>query len=522
MKATRSLSILAAAALAAACATAGGGSGSASTRVKQADHAPLGSPSYPVSSLSDEFEISYIKDANNSLARGEEAQRSGNMDQARAEFGTAAANYAKFCDKFPSSDWALRVRYEAARLFLDARQYDKAAAQALLVHNHKDAQPVSKALGAKLMATAWLSSANAAMRAGKLEPVKFTLAEQRGGKPPEPRVPPGDWKKFIDAVDLYLANADADPEAKKPASERQGSPPAFYAQFAGEVSFGFDNMQDAQGRFDQLLKRWPQEAEFVAKAVPLYLQTFLILGDTAGHGAAVERLRVEMQAEAEKAPEDKKPIYAKVQTDLANAQSAKLFAAAQQLLEAGKNVEAAEAFEKLGLDPTSPDTPNALHNAAIAWDKAGQKDKGLALRQRIVKEYPDSKLAPVNQFQLAQRATEAKKYDDAVKLYQEFLERWPADRNRCAALQNIASALDNARKTREAAQASYSFATDPECAKGNPDTLAMALFRSGELFDRAKMRADARKSYAASAAVNGVTGVVAKSQADEARRRAKR
>jgi len=360
------------------------------------------------------------------------------------------------------------------------------------------------------------------MRAGKLEPVKFLLADQRGGKPPEPRVPPGEWKRFVDAADLYLQSADADPEGKKPAAERQTSPPAFYAQFAGEVVFGFDNMQDAQRRFNEVLTRWPDEAEFVAKAVPLYLQTFLVLGDTAGHDEVVDRLRTQVQASAEKAPEAQKAIYAKLLVDLANAHSAKLFGAAQKLLEEGKFAESAQAFENLAADPRGGDAPNALHNAAIAWDKAGQKDKAAAIRVRIVTEFGDSKIAPMNQFQLAQRATEQKKYDDAVKLYREFLERWPTDRNRCAALQNVASALDNGKKAAEAAQASFVFGTDAECAKGHPDVVAMALFRSGELYDRTKNRAKAKEAYQAAAAVNGVTNIVAKSQQDEAKRRAKR
>ena len=38
---------------------------------------------------------------------------------------------------------------------------------------------------------------------------------RRLGLPPEPRVPPNEWKRFIDAVDLYLPVADADPELKK-------------------------------------------------------------------------------------------------------------------------------------------------------------------------------------------------------------------------------------------------------------------------------------------------------------------
>ncbi|MFT3914488.1 MAG: tetratricopeptide repeat protein [Anaeromyxobacteraceae bacterium] len=513
--------LLAAAFLAAACATAGGaggGSGGAASRYKQADNVPP-----RANQLADEIESSYYGNGATTQARGDEAARSGNLDQARAEWNQAAGIYASFADKFPSSDWALKIRYDAAFLFFQSRQYESAATQFIKVYNDPNAQPVTKAMSGKMLAITWQAAANAAQKAGKIEPMRFTFSDQRAGKPPEPRVPPAEWKRFIDAVDLFLPVSDADPELKKPAAERQGSPPPYFAEVSGEVSFANDNMLDAQKRFAMVLDRWPEEAEYVQKASQLYLQTFLILGDTAGHEAAIQKLRgvVQGQLARKDVTEDHRKIYGKILQDLENANSAKLFGAAQKLLEEGKFAEAGQAFETLAADPKGGDAPNALHNAAIAYDKAGQKEKAVAIRQRILKEFPDSKTAPMNQIQLALRATEAKKYDEAVKYYQEFLQKWPGDRNRCVALQNIASTYDTAKKKADAAQAYLAFGTDGECAKLDPNTLAKVLFRSGALAEQVKDKAKAKQAFTACAALQGVTDVVAKSQQDEAKNRLK-
>ena len=45
------------------------------------------------------------------------ARESGNMDQAFAEWFTAAQNMADFADKFPSIEWRIPLRYNAAKFF---------------------------------------------------------------------------------------------------------------------------------------------------------------------------------------------------------------------------------------------------------------------------------------------------------------------------------------------------------------------------------------------------------------------
>lgn len=515
------LTALWAAACATACATAESGAnvgpGPAKREVVQADQPFIDGQRVPVSVLGDDVAVSSYRAASDHYLHAQEASRANNSDQARAECAAAASGYAKFADARPEHNWSLRMRYEAALLFLQARQFEPAASEALLVFNSKDATKTTQALAAKVAANAAYSAAQAAVKSSKLEPYKFLLAEERGGKPPEPRVPPAEWKNVQDASDRYLKVADTDPDTSPSLPAGRA-----FSEAAAEISFGFDDMADAQKRFEVILERFPQDTEYLLRAVSLYLETFLVLRDNAGHDAAAEKLRTRYQGLVQNATAEKKVAYQKVITYLRNADLATKFSDAQKLLDAGKFEEAALSFEKLAATPGGGDTVNALHNEAIAWDRAGHPEKALALREKIVKEYPDSRLAPMNELLVARRASETKRYDDSVKLYQEFLAKWPNDRNRCTALQNIASALDTAKKKAVAAEAYLSFGTDPDCAKGDANTRARALYRGGVLFQDAKLRLKAKEAFSAALQVEGVTDAQTKGWLRDAKKQVRK
>jgi len=256
--------------LATACATTGGAGGGASERYYQADTKLP--PQAQLERQLDDAERGKYHDASTYYQRGRQAADSGNMDQARAEYATAADMYAQFVEQFTQSEWRMPIRNLAAELYVQAGQYEKAAVQA------------------------WLNAANTKVKAGQLEGIKLANADQRRGEKLNPRVPPGEWKRFVEASDTYVANMAADPEASKPAAERRGIAPAQLALIAAEVEYAFDNMEDAQRRFDAILKTFPKDADVLADAVPLYLQTYLYLGDEVGYQAAVTRVRADVQA----------------------------------------------------------------------------------------------------------------------------------------------------------------------------------------------------------------------------------
>lgn len=518
---TVTIAALAGLALLSGCATAGrGGFAGPNSRYKQADFRMA-----EKSDFEDDAERGKYADAQIHLQRAREAKEAGNLDQARAEWGTGGAMLASFSDMFPKSDWRIALRYQGARYLYYAGRYSDAAGNSEAVALDPEASNVTKAMGWHLAAAAWQAEAVSEYKAGKLEAIKLPTAEQRKGQPLNPRIPPAPWKRFIEASDQYVKSADADPDLQKAVADRiVPAGPAQLALIAAEVEYAFDDMEDARGRFERIMKAWPADADVMENAVPLYLQTFLVLKDNAGYQNALQTTRATLAAETAKATDPaKKAALQKVQDRLASYQESADFDAARALLVDGKATDAAQAFEKIAeTNPASPDAGNALYNAAIAWTKAEQPDKAAAAAQRVLEKYPTSKTAPLAQLMLASLRSRSKDHVEAAKLYAEYLDKWPQGDNRCIALQNLGYELDEARKPVEAADRYLAFATDPKCSKEDPNTTAKALVRSGRLFLEAKQKAKAKEAWQAATKVDGVTDVVAKTQVEDAKKRLKR
>ncbi len=509
--------------LSAACATTGGAGGGPASRFHQADYRGLPE----LREVAEEGERAKISDARIHANRGMEANQSGNQDQARAEWGTAADMLASFAERFPSSGWRIVARYQAAKLYWWSQQPEKAALQCEKLLDDKEGNDVTKAAAAHLAAAAWQNLANVQTKIGKLEPIKLATAEQRRNEPLRPRSPPGAWKNYVEAADVYLEKANSDPELKKPAAERFVSTGAAQlALIAAEVEYGFDNMENARGRFSRIIRTWPAEPEVMDGAVNLYLQTFLVMKEREGYRQAlgsVKQIVAEAQAKAASSGDAaSNSVLAKVRDRLAVYEQGAKYDEATALLEQGRPVDAANAFDKVAIElKGTPDGANALFNAAIAWNKAGEPAKAIADLQAIVgtAEYAKSKVMPSATLMLAQAlSTKKDRHAEAAKLYAEFLERWPDSDNRCIPLQNLGYEYDVEGKKAEAANRYVAFATDAKCGKGDPNAAAKALVRAGKLYGDVRQKAKAREALEKAIAVQGVTDTVAKSQIEEAKR----
>jgi hypothetical protein len=418
------------------------------------------------------------------------------------------------------NEYQIPVLYTAAILYRQADKFDRAAQTAERVATDQYAADKTKALAYRLAAESWLNAANDKMKVSQLEPIRLPTVEQRAGKPLAPRVPPGEWKSFVDAVDKYLPLMATDPDLQRPAGQRQFSvPPAKLALIAAEVEYGFDNMEDAQRRFAAILEKWPSDGDTLVAAVPLYLQTFQVRGDQAGYQAALAKAKADVDAQAQKATDEKdKAAFAKVKEALARADAGSRFGTAQKLLDEGKAAEAAQAFEQLAAEGGG-DVAGALHNAALAWDKAGDGEKANGIRKRIVAEYPDAKVTPNNVLLMATYQSKKGDHLEAARLYESFAQKYADSPNRCLALQNWAAELDTAKKPNDAAERYLAFGKDEACQKADPNFAARALYRSGQLFTLGKKAARAKEAFTAAVAVPNVTDTVAKSQVEDARKR---
>lgn len=444
-------------------------------------------------------------------ARAHEAKgEAASGDGARAEWAQAAEGYAGLAPKEDASQLRIPLKQRAAELFLRAQRWEKAAELATSLGADAAATDATKAVAARLGATAALGAASAQVKAGQLEKLDLGLAGARKERP----VPAG-WKRVVDAADAYFAHAAADPDVKRPAAEKRPGPsPSELSLSGAEVLYAYGDLDGARKRFEGVLDRWPSDADALEQAIPLYLATFLARSDRDGHEAAVERLRKMVGDEAAKASGPRKDQLAKVLDGLARARAGARFGAAERLLADGKPADAAKAFEAVAAEPGVGDPVNALHNGAVAWDRANEPAKAAKLREQILKDHPGAAIAAEDALSLAAYRSRAGDHLGAGRLYEEFLGRWPDSANRCLAMRNAASELDTAGRSSEAAARYVAYGGDEACAKAAPDVAARALVRAGRLYE-----AQAKDAYTGATAVPGVTDPEAKGMVSEAKRR---
>jgi hypothetical protein len=485
--------------------------------------------------LADDVERQMLSDAGRHASFANSAREAGKADEAQAEDRAAADGYASFADRFPGSEWRLVARRSAAERFLLAGAPQRAAEEARKILADPQSDPASKAVGARLTAVAWQAVAVAETRAGKIEKLSLLTAAQRKDKPPRPRAPPEPWKRFIAAVDAYVPLAAQDPAQKLAAPDRKAAgalSAADLALIAAEVEYAHDNLEDARGRLDRVIAAWPSDAPVMENAVPLYLQTFLVLKDDHGYDTAVSRAKGLLDPEARRAreaasapgaTEDQKKaseILGRLGDQLAQQQQGAGFAQGERLLSAGKHAQAAEAFEKFAADNRdNPDAPNALYNAGIAWDKAKEPKKAAALRERLLKEYPDAKVAPQAMVAQASAFSRLGEHLAAQKLYSDYLTRWPQGEQRCLALYNRGVELGAAADDSEAAVAFVAFGTDDRCAKEDPKAAANMLYNAASIFQKAKRHDEAKSALKAMLALPLVNDAVVRSWIADAQRR---
>ena len=519
----------------------------------QADYPDPGSAEAAIdSSISaDATELALLKDVFAHIDRARIARLSNDIDGARAEDKTSADYLMGFVQKYKNHRLRVVFYKMAAERYLSAREWESAAGAAQNMVFDPKASALSKAVGARYALMGWQMLAVQDMKAGKIPPLKLVPSTARGGAAPKPRVPDLPWKMFVENADIYARNAASDPSSKLSAEEKKSAGGADLGQIqliAAQVEFGYDNIEDAQRRFGEVIAAHPARADILETAVPYYLDTFKILKNTQGLDAALARIEPALAAEAKKAAavaagpgateEQKKTSATLARLAIELREGAKggdynaaaaVLGKADGLAKEGKGEadgqykQAGALFEKFAAEnKTSPDAPNALFNAAIAFDKAKDPKKAVELRETLLATYPDAKVAQQTTVLLGGSLAVAREYAASAKYNQEYLTRWPEGPQRCVALQNLGVALQEMKKPAEAAQTYLKFAADPVCAGEDPNTTARLLYSAAKMQAEAKKTADVKKTLQALVGLGGVTDPVARSyQADAKERLAK-
>lgn len=471
-------------------------------------------------SLDDASEQGKLSDALVQTRVADAARDAGNADAARSGWRTAG-NGLLALGATPSR-WKLVYQAAGARLLQQAGDYDAAAAAAAKLIADPDADPASRAVGARTRAAVLNQLATAEIKAGRLEPLSNASAEKRKGKELQPRAPADVWKRLLEADDAYVGVHKADPE---PGAENA----AGAAYQAGLIEYSHDNMEAAARRLWAVVEAFPS-SRMLPDAIGLWLQTFLVRGDAAGHAAALDKAAAAVQAEGKRlgaapaTPEGRARAeqLARLGEQLAREKEGLGFASGSRLLSEGKGREAALALEAFAAEhPEHPDAPSALYNAAIGWTQAKERKKALAAREAVIARYASSRVAPKALLALAGDHYAAGDHAGAAKLYAQYLERWPGGDDRCLAALNLGAELDAARQTGDAAQRYLAFGTDAQCSKADPNTAAQVLYRAAAILNKGGKKADAQAALRALAGLGGVTDATARSYVEDARARVK-
>ena len=301
-----------------------------------------------------------------------------------------------------------------------------------------------------------------------------------------------------------------------------GLAPTIEVLVAARVAYATGRFDDARNRLATILDRWSNEPQAFQGAAPLWVETFIASKDWDGAAKAVERVKQIASTQGQGATDaEARGTYQKTVAETDRLASAVRYQQAKALLDQGNAEEAAHAFEALAQQGAG-DVAAALVGAAVAWDKAGNAQRALQLRQEIVDKHADSRLAPGAALQLAAAHSKQGDHVGAARVYALHAEKWPDDPNHCTALRNGAVELDLAKRGADAAQRYLAFGKDDRCVQASPDVAALALHRAGELFMKAKRRPDAREAFQTAAAIEGVKSPEAKQRVADAARQAKK
>ncbi|MBI5067851.1 MAG: outer membrane protein assembly factor BamD [Deltaproteobacteria bacterium] len=481
---------------------------------------PAGKPLPAPATIGDATEQAKLSDITVQTRLADTARDAGNADAARAGWKDAGTGLLAL--GATPSQWRLVYQAAGARLLQQAGDYEGAAAAAQRLLADPDADAESRAVGARTRAAALNQLATAEIKAGRLEPLSNAGADKRKGKALQPRPPADVWKRLLEADDAYVKVYKADPE---PGLENA----AGAAYQAGLIEYTHDNMDEAARRLWGVVDQFPS-ARVLSDAVGLWLQTFLVRGDAAGHAAGLDRAAAAVQAEARRvaaAPataegKARGEALARLQEQLQREKEGLGFSAGSRLLAEGKGKEAATALEAFAAQhPEHPDAPSALYNAAIGWTQAKERKKAVAAREAVIARYPTSRVAPKALLALAGDLYGTGDHAGAAKLYAQYLERWPTGDDRCLAALNVGAELDAARNTADAAQRYLAFGTDPQCSKADPNTAAQVLYRAAAILAKGGKKADAQAALKALAGLGGVTDATARSYVEDARARVK-
>jgi cellulose synthase operon protein C len=325
----------------------------------------------------------------------------------------AKSMYADYLKLFPSTKYAYEMRFQLGDIYYKLEMFDDAAREyeATVKADPKGQFLVEAANDNILALEEWLKD---------LKLPKPKAADK-------PTEIPKQKMRLIEALDRYVTMVPGDKADKLVAVMFK----------AGKIYYDYNHFEEALKRFDTIVTNHPseKEAEFAANLViDVYnlKQDWRNLYDFSVRYAKIEALvkdREKLQKELDHYGEYAKFKLVQILEEKVNKEGGNLSLVAKAYQ---------EFYEEF---PKSENADKALFNASVAWDKVGEKKQANELRQKLLKEYPNSPNSPLGvdvAYYVAKSHEETTDYEVAAKLFADFAEKYATDKRARDALYNAA------------------------------------------------------------------------------------
>lgn len=191
-----------------------------------------------------------------------------------------------------------------------------------------------------------------------------------------------------------------------------------------EVTYKVANIYYRYNHFDEAVQRFAwvalehPEHELAEYAANLVLDSYVLLDQPAKVNAWARRFL-----------KNGRLAKGKYRDDLLRVLEDSALTMVERSSKAGKHEEAARAYEGFVKEfPHSKKADRALFNASVSWANAHRLDRALALRARIIKDYPDSDLVPEAIFTTAKGYESFAAFDKAARFYELYASRFREQR----------------------------------------------------------------------------------------------
>jgi cellulose synthase operon protein C len=388
----------------------------------------------------------------------------GKIASATDSYQQAADAYQQYLKRFPKSSNTYDFEFYLAECLFYSGDLDRAAQQyeevrdSSLNNKHLEAAALSAVITYERLVEEQVER-------GQLPAAPLQTAEERAGRPVQPRELADVRKELVDASDRYLTLIPDGPRA-----------PAI-AYRAAEVYYRHDRFDEARERFERIVATYPDD-EVARYASNLIIESYLAVEDWE----AVEKVSNRLMARAKEASSEE------------GAEGE--FLSQLQMFKVGAQFKQAEKFDRLGEYEKAADTyvrlvdenpkhefaDKALFNAAIAYERVKRFDSASQVYRRIYDDYPKSDLAPRALFRTGLNAEKGFDFDSAIDAYGRLAQRYPDSENRADAMYNVAVVLENMQNYEEAAEAYERYA---KAFPGREDS-GLVFFRSALVYEKMK------------------------------------